>query len=567
MEKTVSRRNFLKKSSKIIAATGLSGCGILLKGCTSKKDFDLIIQGGRIYDGSGKEAVQADIGINGNFIKEIGKISNARGKSVIDAKDLTVCPGFIDVHDHTDVELLVNPKAESSIRQGITTLVSGNCGSSPFPIAEEIYDETKENLKEQLEIDLTWMDINGFFSRLDEKGMALNFATLVGQGTIRGASMGSNDRPPKQEELERMKVLVDKNIKAGAVGLSTGLEYAPGCYAQPDEITELCTVAAQLGGVYATHMRDEGDSLFESLEETIEVARKAGISLQISHFKICYPRNWHKIDQALVKIEEAKKEGISIFCDRYPYIASSTGLSFYFPRWAKQGTTDEFLARLKDPPLNSRLRAYVAEQEKKLGSWEKVIISSVASEENRNIQGKSVWDAAKELEKEPYDFMKDLLIEEKNRVGMVAFNMKEENLRRILAHPLVGIGTDGSAVSPYGLLGRGKPHPRNYGTFPRVLGKYIREEKIMALSNMIKKMTSVVAEKFSFEKRGMLRNGYFADIVIFDDDTVVDRASWTDPHQYPVGIEYVLVNGEIVIERGEHTGNLPGKILRKKIEV
>jgi len=566
MKRTISRRDFIKESSKIMAATGLSGCGILLKGCTSKKDFDLIISGGHIFDGLGKEAIKADIGISGNFIKEIGKISNARGKSVINAKDLAICPGFIDAHDHSDVQLLVNPKAESSIRQGITTLVSGNCGSSPFPIAEEIYDETREILKEQFEINLTWLDIKGFFSRLEEEGIALNYATLVGQGSIRGASMGFNDRPPKQEELERMKMLVEENIKSGAVGLSTGLEYAPGSYALPDEITELCNVTAQLGGVYATHMRDEGDRLLESLEETIEVARETGISLQISHFKIAYPRNWHKIDQALVKIEEAKKEGISIFCDRYPYIAGSTGLSFYFPLWARQGTTDEFLARLKDPTLNSKLRAHVAEQEKKLGSWEKVIISSVASEENRNIQGKSVLEAAEELGKEPYDFMKDLLIEEKNRVGMVIFMMKEENLRRILAHPLVGIGTDGSAISPYGLLGRGKPHPRLYGSFPRVLGKYIREEKIIPMPEMIKKMTSIVSEKFGFEKRGVLRNGNFADIVIFNEDKVIDRANWTDPHQYPVGIEYVLVNGEIVIEKGEHTGNLPGKILRKKVK-
>jgi len=567
MKRTISRRNFLKKSSKMIAATGLSGCGIFLKGCTSKKDFDLVIIGGHIFDGLGKEAIKADIGISGNFIKEIGKISSARGKSVIEAKNLAVCPGFIDAHEHTDVELLVNPKAESSIRQGITTLVSGNCGSSPFPIAEEIYDETRENLKEQLEIDLTWMDIKGFLSRLEEEGIALNYATLVGQGAIRGASMGFNDRPPKQEELERMKMLVEENIKSGAVGLSTGLEYAPGSYAQPDEITALCNAVARLGGVYATHMRDEGDRLLESLEESIEVARKTGVSLEISHFKIAYPRNWHKIDQALAKIEEAKKEGISIFCDRYPYIAGSTGLSFYFPLWARQGTTDEFLARLKDPTLNSKLRAHVAEQEKKLGSWEKVIISSVASEENRNIQGKSVLEAAEELGKEPYDFMKDLLIEEKNRVGMIIFMMKEENLKRILAHPLVGIGTDGSAVSPYGLLGRGKPHPRLYGTFPRVLGKYVREEKIIPLPEMIKKMTSVAAEKFGFEKRGILQSDYFADIVIFDRDKVIDRATWTDPHQYPAGIEYVLVNGAVVIEKDEHTGNLPGRILRKKVKV
>jgi len=495
MKKTITRRNFLKKSSKFAAAAGLGGCGILLKGCALKKDFDLIIRGGFILDGSGGEAFEADIGISGNYIKEIGQLLSVRGKSVIEAKDLVVCPGFIDAHEHTDVGLLVNPKAESSIRQGITTLVSGNCGGSPFPIAEEIYEETKENLKELYQLDLTWRDIKGFFSRLEEKGIALNYSTLVGHGAIRGAAMGFNDRPPSLEELEKMKKMLAENIESGAVGLSTGLEYAPGSYAKAGEIIELCRVVVQNGGVYATHMRDEGDELLESLDETIDVARKTGVSVEISHFKIAYPRNWHKIDAALAKIEEAKKSGILIFCDRYPYIAGSTGLSFYFPLWAREGTTDEFLAKLKDPELESRLRAHLAEQEKKLGSWDKVVISSVVTEKNKIFEGKSVLEGAKKTGKSPYDFMKDLLIEERNRVGMVIFMMKEENLKRILAHPLVGVGTDGSAVAPYGLLHRGKPHPRHYGTFPRVLGKYVREEKIVSMPEMLKKMTSIPAQK------------------------------------------------------------------------
>jgi len=567
MKKNITRRDFLKKSSKAVAAAGLGGCGVLLKGCTSKQDFDLVIKDGYIFDGLGNEAFKADIGISGSFIQEIGKISSSSGKSVVDANNLAVCPGFIDAHDHTDMQLLVNPKAESSIRQGITTLVSGNCGGSPFPIAEKIYEEMKEDLKAFYQIDLTWKDIKGFFAKLEEKGMALNYSSLVGQGTIRGAAVGFNDRPPKEEELEKMKKMVAESIKNGAVGLSTGLEYAPGSYAKNDEIEELCRVAAHYGGVYATHMRNEGDYLLESLDEAIEVARKTGISLQISHFKIAYPRNWHKIDAALARVEKAKEEGISIFCDRYSYIAGSTGLSYYFPLWARQGTTDEFLARLKDPALDSKLRAHAAEQEKKLGSWDKVVISSVVSEKNRQFEGKSVLQGAKEKGKSPYEFMRDILIEERNRVGMVTFMMKEENLKKILAHPLVGVGCDGSAIAPYGILGRGKPHPRHYGTFPRVLGKYIREKKIVPIPEMIKKMTSLPARKFGFTKRGSLEKGYFADLVIFDEDRVIDKATWTDPHQYPVGIEYVLVNGKIVIKSGEHTGSLPGKVLRKEVRV
>lgn len=563
--KKITRRQFLKKSSTALAAASLGSSGFLLKGCRAKKDFDLIVKGGTVFDGLGNEAIVADIGIKENLIQKIGKIPAAQGKSVIEAEGLTVCPGFIDVHEHTDTGLLVNPKAESAIRQGTTTLVSGNCGSSPFPLAKETYEELKTILKEEYDLDLTWDDIAGFYSRLEEQGMALNYSSLVGHGEIRGKAMGFNDRPPTQAEMEKMKSLVEENIREGALGLSSGLEYSPGSYAQPDEIIELCRVVAGLNGVYATHMRDEGDFLLESLDEAIDVARKTGVSVEISHFKIAYPRNWTKVDEALARVEEAKKEGISIFCDRYPYIAGSTGLSFYFPLWARQGTTEEFLARLQDSKLESKLRAHVVEQEIKLGSWDKVVIASVSTAENRQFEGKSVLQGAMELKKDPFSFMRDLLIQEKNRVGMVTFIMKEENLVKILGHPLVGVGSDGSAIAPYGPLGRGKPHPRHYGTFPRVLGKYVREEKIVPMAEMLKKMTSIPAEKFGFQKRGSLQEGFYADIVLFDAERVIDKATWTDPHQFPVGIEYVLVNGQVVIKRGEHTGNLPGMVLRKQI--
>lgn len=564
--RTITRRHFLKKSSAALAAASLGGSGLLLKGCRTKKDFDLIIKGGIVFDGLGNESIEADIGLKDNLITKVGKIPASRGESIIEAEGLTVCPGFIDVHEHTDVGLIVNPKAESAVHQGTTTLVSGNCGSSPFPVAEKAYEEMKTILKEEYDLDLTWKDIIGFYSRLEEQGMALNYSSLVGQGTIRGAAMGFNDRPPSQEELEKMKLMVEENIQEGALGLSTGLEYAPGSYAEPKEVTELCHVVSRLNGVYATHMRDEGDYLLEALDETIDVARKTGVSVQISHFKVAYPRNWSKVDDALARVEKAHQEGFSVFCDRYPYIAGSTGLSFYFPLWARQGTTEEFLARLEDPSLEEKLKAYAAEQEKKLGSWDKVVISGVSTEDNKRFEGKSILQGAKELNKTSYDFMKDLLIQEKNRVGMVTFMMKEENLRKILSHPLVGVGSDGSAIAPYGRLGRGKPHPRHYGTFPRVLGKYVREEKLVPMAIMLKKMTSIPAEKFGFKKRGVLREGYHADIVLFDAEKVIDKATWTDPHQYPVGIEYVLVNGQTVIERGEHTGNLPGVILRKQKE-
>ena len=562
----IKRRDFLKKAGRTAAAASLAGSGLLLSGCSSKREYDLVIKDGLVFDGLGNPGFVTDIGISGASIKYIGRISSGRGVRVVDARGLAVAPGFIDAHDHTDVQLLVNPKAESSIHQGITTLISGNCGSSPFPIADEIFEDEKESLKKQYDLDLTWRDITGFFAKLEERGMALNYATLVGQGAIRGAAMGFNDRAPKPEELEKMKALVAENVKNGALGMSSGLEYTPGSFALADEIAELCKITAGLGGVYATHMRDEGDFLIESLDETIGVAKKSGVSLQISHLKVAYPANWHKIDAALAKIEEAKNEGVDIFCDRYPYIAGATGLDFNFPLWARQGTTEEFIARLKDPYLDRRLRGYLAEREKKMGSWDKIIISNVLSEKNRVFEGQDVLQASKLAGKPPYEFMRDLLIEEKDNVGMIIFLGTEANLKRILAHPLVGIGTDGEALAPYGVLGRGKPHPRKYGTFPRVLGKYVREERLIKLEEMLKKMTSLPAKKFGLAKRGILQNESYADIVVFDPDRVIDRATWSDPHQYPAGIDYVLVNGQVVIEGGAHTGKLPGKILRKTIK-
>jgi len=564
MKSRYTRRQFLQTSAKGALFVGAGGPQIIMQGCTKNIKYDLIIKGGVVYDGLGNPGKEADIAIRDDRIVLIGEnLGTTRAGRIIEADGLAVSPGFIDMHTHTDIGLLANPLAESHIRQGITTEISGNCGSSPFPLADEIYEEIKKVIKDEYDIQLDWRDINGFFHRLEEKGMALNYVTLLGQGDLRGKVVGFDDRPATPEQINLMKTILEENMRAGAWGLSTGLEYAPGSYAGTEEIIELCHVVAANNGIYATHMRDEGDALLDAMDEAIRIAREAGVSTQISHFKVAYPRNWQKIDAAIEKLDGAKDEGLPVMADRYPYIAGSTGLSLYFPLWARQGTTKDFIARLKDPGQDEKLRAYIQEQGEKIGSWENVRICSVATDKNRHLEGKNILEAASEAGKETYDFIRDLLVEEENQVSMVVFMMKEENLKRILSHPLVSVGSDGSAVAPYGVLHKGKPHPRFYGTFPRVLGKYVREERIMTLPEAIRKMTSVPADKFGFNGRGRLSEGYYADLVIFNPDTVVDRATWEDPHKYPEGIEYVVVNGQVAVEGGETTGALPGRILKK----
>jgi N-acyl-D-amino-acid deacylase len=555
----VTRRDFLKKAG--LAAAG--GCGVLLKGCAKKTSYDLVIKDGLVIDGQGTPGAVADVGISGDSIAVVGKIPSSRAKTVLQAKGLAVAPGFIDVHNHTALELLVNPKAESAIRQGVTTLISGQCGASPFPFSDGMFEELREENKLEYGVDVDWKTVQGFLSRLERGGMALNYSTFVGQGTVRAAAMGYGDRKPTASEIGLMKTMVAEAMDNGALGLSTGLEYTPGSFASTEEIIELARVAAASGGLYATHMRDEQDFIQEAVDEAIRITREAGLPLQISHLKVGYPRNWPKVPAVIRQIEDARDSGLDIFCDRYPYIAGATGLSLYFPLWAREGTTLDFLTRLKDPSLQDRLRAALAEAEGKLGSWDKVLISDVVSDANNWVEGRTILEAAGRAGKPSYEFMRDLLLDEKGRVGMISFTMNEDNLKRILSHPLVGVCSDSEAVAPYGPLRKGKPHPRYYGTFPRVLGKYVREEKLLSLEAMVRKMTSVPARRFGFARRGVLREGHIADIVIFDPDKVIDKATWADPHQYPEGIPHVIVSGLAVIENGEHTGRLPGKVLRK----
>ena len=528
------------------------------------EDYDILISDGVVYDGLGNEGQPLDIAIKGDKIFKIGvRMDKCKAKTVIEADGLVVSPGFIDPHSHTDIELLVNPKAESKIRQGITTEIAGNCGFTMFPLTAGNLEEKRKYGEEKYGVDIDWLNINGFFDRLEERGIALNYATQLGHGSIRSAVFGHQDRPPTDGEMETMRRLVKENMEAGAMGLSTGLIYTPGCFAGTEEIIELCREVAAYRGIYATHMRNEGDCLMEAVEESIRIAREANVSLQISHLKLAYPRNWSKLHAVLSRISEVKAQGMEILADRYPYTATSTLLNTFIPRQIQQGTTAEYLARLKDPAHDREIRHFVQVQEEKIGSWDKVFISSVLTKDNQGLVGKSIMQAAMERGKEPYDLIRDLLIDEEDQVWMINFSLSEDNFKRIIAHPLVVIGSDGWALAPYGTLGRDKPHPRSYGTFTRMLGRYVRDENLMPLGIAIEKMTSLTARKFGLKARGQIKEGFFADLVVFDPCNIVDLANWTDPHQYGTGVEFVLVNGCIVIGEGEHTGALPGRVLKK----
>ncbi len=554
MKIKISRREF----NKTIAA-GTMG---LLAGCRFNNRFSIIIKNGKIIDGSGTQAFEKDIGIIGNKIAAIDDLKNATADIFIDGKNLVVSPGFIDIHTHTDTELIVNSKAESKIRQGVTTEVSGNCGDSPFPLNEVDFQELDTNTFEQYGVHINWRDINGFLGKLEDQKISINYATFTGHGNLRSYVIGKNDVQATPEQLKKMKDVLERSMADGSFGLSTGLEYAPGSYASTAELIELNKVVAKNGGIYATHIRSEDDLVEEAIREALRICKETDVSLQISHLKACNKSNWNKVDHILEMIHTAAESGMPVKADRYPYIAYGTGLTIFLPLWFRQGSREEILARFNDNTLIPRIKEYVENRGQSIGGWDRVMISSCFTEKNKRLEGKTIYACAVEAGTTPFEFIRNILLEEKNRVQIIGYAMDENNLKKVLSSSFVMIGSDGTAVAPYGKLAEGKPHPRFYGTFPRVLGKYSREEKLFDLPVAIQKMTSMPATKLDLHKRGLIAKDYYADIVVFNPETVIDNATFVDPHQFPSGIEYVIVNGKVTVKNGNHTGVLAGSILR-----
>jgi len=552
MSKSFTRRKF-------IVTTTLATAGVLI-GSSVRNRFDIIIRNGSVFDGLGNPAVKTDLGIVGGKITAMGDLSAATADRIINAEKYVVAPGFIDIHTHTDVELIANPRAESKIRQGITTEIGGNCGYSPFPLTDSDRQELSAEWSEEYGVQVNWTDISGFFDAIRVKGTAFNYGSLTGHGDLRAAVVGKNDVPPTPEQLRDMEKLLERSMEMGSIGLSTGLEYAPGSYADTAEIIALCKIVTRRGGLYATHMRNEDDTVIEAIEEALTICREAGVSTEISHLKACNQNNWYKVPRILEMLEEAA-QNLPVKADRYPYDAWGTGLTSFTPQWARQGDTDERIARLQDPQQSAKIMEYANERARRIGGWNRLLISGCETEANKIWEGLDILTCSKEQKMEPAEFVRNLLIEDRLDVGIVGFAMSEDNLKLVLKSPHVMIGSDGSASATYGILHKGKPHPRYYGAFPRVLGRYVREQNTLTLPEAVKMMTSMPAEKLKLKQRGSLVKNNFADITIFNPDTVIDNATFADPHQYPTGIDYVIVNGKVVIDQGIHTDMMAGEII------
>jgi N-acyl-D-amino-acid deacylase len=521
-----------------------------------------VLRGATVYDGTGAAPLVADVALDGDRITAVGRQLNVAGAEEIDLRGLALAPGFVDIHSHTDLVLFVNPKAESKIRQGVTTEVVGQDGSSIGPWSAQGALEQSESYKRRYGVELGFRDIAGFFAALQQRGSAVNIASMVGTGTIRGFVVGDDNRPPTDDELKRMVRLVREALAAGACGVSSGLEYTPGGFATRAELVALAAPMKGTGLPYASHMRNEDDMLFAAIEEAIAVGTFAGVPVQISHLKAQGERNWWKTEPVFALIEKARAAGTDVMFDRYPYIAYATGITNLYPIWALDGGNNAFLARIKDPAVLPRIEAAVRDKIVSLGSWDSVQITSTGSDELAWLRGKRLGTVAKERNVEPFAFLLDVTIKDSGRTGMVGFGMNEEGTSAVLKHPLGMVCSDAGARATYGPLAQGAPHPRTYGSFPRVLGYYCREQKLMALQTAIHKMTAMPAKRLKLNGRGVIQPGAFADLVAFDPATVADRATFENPHRYPVGIPHVWVNGAHTIRAGEHTGALAGRPLR-----
>ncbi len=526
--------------------------------------YDLLILNGRVISGEGNPWFKADVAVVGDKIVRIGQLQGQPAAKIIDAKGLVVSPGFIDGHSHSDLCILTDPEAEQKTKQGVTTENVGLDGMSVAPIDERDIPSWQKHLSGLAghpRIDWTWRTFSDYLDAIDARRPSDNITSYVGLGTIRLKAMGMTDREATHEEIEQMKRIASRSMEQGSRGISSGLIYPPSQYQTLAEVVEIANAARTHDGVYNVHLRSEGDRLIEAMEEVLEIGRRSGIPVLITHFKANGRKNWGLSEKSLERIDRARREGVDVSIEQYPYTAGSTMLQAVVPPWYHSRGPDRLIRMLKESreAVKKDIRERTDWENISLQSgWENIFVSSVESEPNKVCEGKNVAEiAGMRRLKDPADAALDLLAEEELAVGMVVFSMAEEDVERIMKHPTVNFITDG-------LLGGSRPHPRVYGAFPRILGRYVREQKVLSLEEAVRKMTSLPAEKLRLKKKGVIAENYDADITIFNAETIIDRATFEDPRQFPSGIEWVIVNGKVVVEHGEHTGARPGRTIRTR---
>jgi N-acyl-D-amino-acid deacylase len=523
--------------------------------------LDLVIRNARIVDGTANPWFRGDVGLEGDRITRVGDLAGVASRRTIDVEGAVVAPGFIDLHTHSDFTLPVFPRAEAMVRQGVTTQLVGNCGFSPFPVAPGGAESLRAYAAAfDAGLSWAWNDAAGYAAHLEGLPLACNVALQVGHGAVRVAVMGFDDRPPTPSELTQMQRLVARAFDQGVFGLSTGLIYVPGAYARTDELVALAQVAGAYGGFYSTHVRGEGDTLVEAIAEAIEIGRLAGLPVQLSHHKAAGRRNWGRVETTLAMIDRARAAGQDVLADQYPYVAGSTTLAAIMPAWAMRGGIEGMMARLADPTVRERIRAELSAGPREL-DLSAIVISAVPEGPNKAYEGMRLADIAAARGEDPVETALHLLETERGGVQMVVFSMAEEDVRRVMRHPAVAIASDGWTLSP---AAGGRPHPRSYGTYARVLGKYVREEGILRLEEAVRKMTSLPAQRLRLFDRGIIRPGAAADLVVFDPERIEDRATFEAPHQFCAGVSYVVVCGQMIVEDGQDTGLAAGRVLRHR---
>jgi N-acyl-D-amino-acid deacylase len=528
--------------------------------------FDVIIKGGTVYDGTGEEGHVADVAIRGDRIVGVGDFASAGPKKTIDARGLAVAPGFINMLSWSNESLIQDGRSQSEIRQGVTTEIMGE-GESMGPLNDRMKTRL---LREQTDIkfEIKWNTLAEYLHYLEKRGISCNVASFIGATTVREYVVGLEDKQPTPEQLDQMRELVRKEMEAGALGIGTSLIYPPAFYAKTEELIELCKVAAKYQGKYISHMRSEGNQLFQGLDEVIRISREAGIPAEVYHIKAAGQKNWPKEDELLERIEAAQKEGLKIRANMYTYTAAGTGLDACLPPWTEDGGYPALFKRLRHPATREKIAAEVRVDSDAwenlylaAGSPEKILLVGFKSEKLKPFTGKSLAEVAKMRSKDPIETIMDLISEDESRIGTIYFVMSEENVKKELAKPWISFGSDEASQAPEGVFLKSNPHPRAYGNFARVLGKYARDEKVITLPEAVRRLSALPATNLGLDDRGFIQDGMFADVVVFDPATIADRATFDKPHQYAVGMKHVFVNGVQVLKDGEHTGAKPGRAL------